>query len=340
VERYLREAKYWLPPAQRQDILAELAEDIRSQIEDREREIGRPLEEPDLVEILQKRGHPIEVAGKFSPQSHLIGPMFFGIYKFVLKLVLLWVIPPAFVFIVAPIFWVADPAPGPALVKLMIFRMPVAMFAAFGVITCIFALLERQKLPGYVFDPTKLSPMPLHGLDGEAEVSRLTSVTNFISEVFWSAVWLYLIWFQPSFHVQGVTISLTPIWRTLFWAWPLAILSSVALSWVNLLRPQRTPLRLGIRIAINGYGLIVLGILMAARKWIDVSSPTLSQVQVDNAIKGSNIGMGITLGVVAATLLVGIWVEARRLLRAELLGLGGPPRACPTAPSRATQVKL
>jgi hypothetical protein len=49
VERYLREAKYWLPPAQRQDILAELAEDIRLQIEDREERLGRPLKEPELV---------------------------------------------------------------------------------------------------------------------------------------------------------------------------------------------------------------------------------------------------------------------------------------------------
>jgi hypothetical protein len=164
VERYLQEARNWLPPAQRHDILAELEEDIRSQIEDREKELGRTLEESELVEILRKRGHPIEVASRFSPRRHLIGPMFFSIYSFVLKLVVLWVIPAAFVFIVAPIIWVADPSPGRALVSL-VFRMLMAMFMAFGVITGIFALLERQKLPGYAFDPTKL-PQLAAGLGG------------------------------------------------------------------------------------------------------------------------------------------------------------------------------
>ena len=43
VERYLKEAKFWLPQAQRADILAELSEGIRSQIEERETELGRTL---------------------------------------------------------------------------------------------------------------------------------------------------------------------------------------------------------------------------------------------------------------------------------------------------------
>jgi drug/metabolite transporter (DMT)-like permease len=71
---------------------------------------------------------------------------------------------------------------------------------------------------------------------------------------------------------------------------------------------------------------------MAARKWIDVSSPTLSQVQIDNAIKGSNIGVGITLGLVAAILLAGIWIEARRLLRARAAQPGRPVNGLPDRP--------
>jgi hypothetical protein len=153
--------------------------------------------------------------------------------------------------------------------------------------------------------------------------------TTLFSEVFWSAVWLYLIWFQPSFHIRELTVTLTPIWQTLFCAWPVAIISGLVLSWVNLLRPNWTRLRSRIRIGINIYGLVVLGILLAARKWIDVSSPTLSQVQIQNAIKGFNVGMGITFGVVAAMLLAGIGVEVHRLLRARTIQPGRPMNGVP-----------
>ena len=36
LDRYLQAVRFWLPKAQRDDIAAELSEDIRSQIEERE----------------------------------------------------------------------------------------------------------------------------------------------------------------------------------------------------------------------------------------------------------------------------------------------------------------
>jgi hypothetical protein len=59
----LQAVKFWLPKAQKQDITAELAEDIRSHIDEKEAE-------------------------RYLPQRHLIGPVLFPIYRFVLKLVL------------------------------------------------------------------------------------------------------------------------------------------------------------------------------------------------------------------------------------------------------------
>ena len=48
VNRYLQAVKFWLPNKQKQDIIAELSEDIRSQIEDRETELGRKLKDEGL----------------------------------------------------------------------------------------------------------------------------------------------------------------------------------------------------------------------------------------------------------------------------------------------------
>jgi len=85
LDRYLAAIRFWLPKPQRQDILAELTEDIRSQIEERESSLGRKLSEPELAELLQKRGSPYRVACRFLPQRYLIGPAFFPIYSLILK---------------------------------------------------------------------------------------------------------------------------------------------------------------------------------------------------------------------------------------------------------------
>lgn len=47
LDRYLQAVRFWLPKAQQQDIIAELSSDLHSQIEDRETELGRPLNEAD-----------------------------------------------------------------------------------------------------------------------------------------------------------------------------------------------------------------------------------------------------------------------------------------------------
>src|SRR5438477_8588362 len=87
VDRYLQAVRFWLPKNQKQDIRAELSEDIRSQVEDREAELGRKLNETEVAELLKQRGRPVLVANRFLPQESLIGPVLFPIYVFVLKVV-------------------------------------------------------------------------------------------------------------------------------------------------------------------------------------------------------------------------------------------------------------
>src|ERR1700686_3233741 len=62
LDRYLQAVRFWLPRAQQNDIIAELGDDIRSQIEDRESALGRPLNEDEQVALLQQTGHPMRVA--------------------------------------------------------------------------------------------------------------------------------------------------------------------------------------------------------------------------------------------------------------------------------------
>ena len=87
LDRYLHAVRFWLPRKQQDDIIAELGDDLRSQIEEREASLGHPLNEDELAALLQKAGYPLRVAGRYLPQQSLIGPALFPLYTFVLKAV-------------------------------------------------------------------------------------------------------------------------------------------------------------------------------------------------------------------------------------------------------------
>ena len=103
IDRYLNAVRFWLPRAQEDDIIAELGEDLRSQVEEREAALGRALSEDELAGILKKRGHPMSVASQYLPQRYLIGPALYPAYMVVVRLVTLWIVLPILVLITAPI---------------------------------------------------------------------------------------------------------------------------------------------------------------------------------------------------------------------------------------------
>ena len=55
LDRYLHAVKFWLPKAQQDDIIKELSDNILSQMEDKESELGRPLNEAEQSAILKQR---------------------------------------------------------------------------------------------------------------------------------------------------------------------------------------------------------------------------------------------------------------------------------------------
>src|ERR1700737_5663228 len=94
LDRYLQAVKFWLPREQQDDIIAELSADIHSEMEEQEAERGRKLTPAEMEAILRRRGRPLLVANRYLPQEHLIGPVLFPIYWFVVKVVALGYLAP------------------------------------------------------------------------------------------------------------------------------------------------------------------------------------------------------------------------------------------------------
>src|SRR5579863_2182514 len=95
IARYLQAVRFWMPKTKRQeDLLAELGEDLHSQVEARQADLGQDLGRKEVEEILKRCGAPMVVASRLGPQRYLIGPAIYPVYAFVLKMVLLWILVP------------------------------------------------------------------------------------------------------------------------------------------------------------------------------------------------------------------------------------------------------
>jgi hypothetical protein len=88
VERYLENVRAILPGGRKDDIVAELRENIRAQVEDREERLGRSLTEEERIGVLRAHGHPILVAGRYRSDGRrlvlgreVIGPALFPFYR-------------------------------------------------------------------------------------------------------------------------------------------------------------------------------------------------------------------------------------------------------------------
>ena len=86
IDRYLAAVAAQLPAAGRDDVVAELRDDIMSRIEARQERLGRDLTDDEVEAILREVGHPLEVAARFgSGPQHLIGPALFPWWMFGVK---------------------------------------------------------------------------------------------------------------------------------------------------------------------------------------------------------------------------------------------------------------
>lgn len=263
LDRYLQAVRFWLPKAQQQDIIAELSSDLHSQIDDRETELGRPLDNAELEVILRKCGSPILVASRYRPQTQLIGPALFPIYLFVLKVVLLWILVPVFVVIVGPAMIV------PATNRVAAFfetwgTLSYAMFVAAAVITLVFAIIERTQARLHLFEKWSMQSLP-----PAPKIERPPSRTQTIFEMICGIGGLLYLLAIPHFPFlifgpAAAFLKPAPMWHSVYL--PLVLLSLVGLANQSaiLMRPQWSWLPSAAKLLTTIFGLVVVNFLINA----------------------------------------------------------------------------
>jgi len=316
VERYLQAIAIWLPKEQRDDILAELREDIQARMEEREAMLGRSLTKDDVAAVLSESGPPVVVAGRYLPQRHLIGPAFFPIYRFTVKLVVLWILVPVFALIVGPLAISTSKHPFLEAVGTLWTLAMAAVFTT-GVITIVFALLERFDPNAlYRWNPAQLPPTPpKKSPAAEAFALRCSGGFEFVWGILISVAWVYVCWFRPWMDIGGAHVALMPICQTLFVPILLLLVAGIPVGWITMRDPSRRRLRSGLRVAINAYFLGLIGILAMAGNVVSITGAGISAADLAEASKWTRIGVQIGLGALAICVFIDAAVEAYRLCR-------------------------
>ncbi len=262
LSRYLQAVRFWLPRSRTQeDLLAELGEDLRSQIEEKETELGRPLDEKEVSDVLKRCGSPMLVAARLGPKGYLIGPTLFPIYTFVLKMVLLWILVPVFLFIVGPVNVASAGGRWGDAWANTLGDLWSGLFVAAGIITLVFAVLERTHAPSWSskWDPLKLPPLQ--------RPERRTSLVQTVCDMafsYFGLIWLLLLPHYPILILGPAKafLKLSPFWHSFYV--PILLLTLVALlrSTITLVRPQWDWFPLSAQLVQTAFTLILLNFMI------------------------------------------------------------------------------
>jgi hypothetical protein len=278
LERYLQAVRTYLPKKQQDDILKELGENLRAQIEDQEAAIGRPLNEDELAAILKKHGHPLFVASRYRQARHLIGSTLFPVYWFVMKMILGTM---GFGYAVSALVLIAQ---GKSFLEIFgaMFSYIGAVLPTFGWVTIIFAVLDIGNNKFHLLErATKdanetFNPRSLPALRPAADTpeTRPISRTKTAFELFWSAAFL-LWWIRvgpirklalvmvlgPVGLADKIPFQLGPVWSTVYWPVILLTLIAIGQQMVTLIYPDRIKFHSVIRLINGGGSVIVLYML-------------------------------------------------------------------------------
>lgn len=315
LDRYLNAIKFWLPRAQQQDIIAEIAEDLHSQIDERETAPGHPLNEDDLVAILRRRGSPMRVAASYVSDHRLINPVLLPVYSLVLKIVLLWVLAPLYVIIyLAPVFTSAQPAH--ALLSFWNEAWRTA-FMVVGIVTTVFVCLDRFHVK--ILGPDNWGPRKLpHVPSTQSSESRWNRLAGFIFGMLAFFLWMKVFRSHMDFSFpDGPRIIPAPVWHQLSVASTLIILATALIDGFSFIYPSKLRVRAVARMVVDGMTLSVVTILLRASNWVEIVSPGLSAEQLAKAMKWVDGSIRWTMFSIALIVLGDAIRQARSLSRSR-----------------------
>jgi hypothetical protein len=293
LDRYLQAVRFWLPKAQQDDIIAELRDDLNSQIEERESSLGHALTEDEIVALLQQTGHPIKVAARYQPQQWLIGPMLFPIYKFVLKVVgLFYMLPSFLMWIALAVFVPRYNAHNPFVQALQGYGgMWTNWLALFAVITLGFAAVDKfqDKITALQrWDPRKLPAAPQR----KNRISRTQSIFELVFSLMFIWGWLALPEIgHAMFAAEAKILTLNPGLTFYYWLCLLPMTVNMVQQAINLFRPGWTWLRPTMQLLSTTMTIVIVLCMLRLYPYLTMASGVSADAK--EAVRYANLAFAV-----------------------------------------------
>ncbi|MDQ1154267.1 hypothetical protein [Brevundimonas sp. SORGH_AS_0993] len=171
VERYLNAVAAQLPKETRDDIVAELRDEIMGRIEALEARLGRAATDDEVEVLLREVGHPLTVAARYrsGPQA-LIGPELYPWWMFGVKVGLTVMACVTLIGLAVRVL-VGDVDVGPAIGQ-GVSSLISGAIAVVGLLTAIGFVLERQQKKPDFIARWRVKDLGLFQLGGDFDAER------------------------------------------------------------------------------------------------------------------------------------------------------------------------
>lgn len=318
IERYLKAIEFWLPRGEKQDILAEISEDLHSQIEERQASLGRPLNNPELEALLKQRGRPMLVANRYRPQRSLIGPDWFPTYLFVLKIVGLCYVLPWVV-----IYFIIERVQHPEFKWISTFLLSlgraweISFFAA-AAVTVIFVCLQYTEAKSHFFE--NWNPRELPKVRDPFKIRRFDSILEIVVGVPFVLCWIDFADTLTPLSGPNFKLTLNPVWFDFFWAYLAAGLGNIVLAILNLRRPYWSLSRATFKLAADLAGGALFCWLLKANVVASIWMPQMDSAKAEGFMHWVRFSMNVSFPVAVIAVTVLVVVDAFRVFRVSRRG--------------------
>jgi hypothetical protein len=311
LDRYLQAVKFWLPKAQQDDIIKELSDNILSQMEDKESELGRPLTEAEQSAILKHHGHPMMAASRYWPRQHLIGPAVFPIYWFVLKISLIFAV---IISCVSGLAVLSSGRPAQEIVDSLV-RLPSIALTTFAWITVVFAALDYGQSKFQRLD--KWDPASLPRIDkSKPAKTHAKPICDFIAGLVFALWWMAVPTFPfLIFGPAQAFFKIAPALESLHLTILLIILVPVFLHLISLLRAAPEWLRPVTVLVSRIVTLVIISMLLKAGTLLIVTADAPSHLAQIAAVV--NINIALVLAIASVIVVFQVLITVVRLIRGE-----------------------
>ena len=297
VNQYLKSVKSWLPKENRDDIINELSENILSQIEAKEAELGRPLNQVETEAIVKRHGHPLMLAGQyysdqdgFTFHRRIIGSTFFPLYRKVLSFNLL--VGLMIIVLVMLIALLSGSFPFSLIDGMRVFLIQIVV--QFTIVTGVFLWIESylSKYPDrwHVSKPNDL----------DLEFSK-RGVQIFEASVQIIAYLIFGIFFNAVVNHQHLIlfpiVELTSIWQQVYLPIMFVIFAELLEAGIILIRPHWKRLQLLATVSSGVAALIALHLLLTTNRWFASENERLSDGINRQFFYGLVVAGAIVIGV-------------------------------------------